>query len=130
MFNYDEDFYIDFYKKIIQSNVFSSFIKYFYEFPWNNIFQSSFLEILTEILNYEKFNKMLLDHIFLELGFLDEIILCVIDEKYHCISKFNFSKKEIQNGFLPFIIEIICLINDKKNNQNVAEIINKGIFYW
>ncbi len=133
-FHYEEDFFIEFYNKIILSEFFSISAKYFLEFPWNNIYQNSFLTLLIEILKFPNINSILYEHIFYEIGFLEELILCVIDEKYCCLSKFQFSKAEIQAGFLPFIIEIAFQVHMTSYNSDVLkDIISKtnkfGIFF-
>lgn len=128
-FNYEEDFFIEFYEKIINSDFFSTAVKYFFEFPWNNMYQNVFLDIINEIIVFSHFNRTLVEHVLYEIGFLEEIILCVIDEKYSCISKFQFKGCEIQNGFLPFIIEIAYNVKlYSYNNPVLLNIIDKSKF--
>lgn len=138
-FSYEEDFFIDFYGKFIENDFFPTAVKYFFEFPWNNLYQNMFLDIVNEIISFSNFNRTLAEHLLYEISFLDELILCVIDEKYSCISKFQFkenksiSKKfqykvnEIQNGFFIFIIEIAHNIKIQSyNNPVLASIIQKS----
>lgn len=126
-FNYEEDFFIEFYEKIINSDFFSIAVKYFFEFPWNNMYQNIFLDIINEIIIFSHFNKTLVEHVLYEIGFLEEIILCVVDEKYSCISKFQFKNNEIQNGFLTFIIEIAYNVKlNSFNNSVLQNIIDKS----
>ena len=130
-FNYEEDFFIEFYEKIILSDFFSIAVKYFFEFPWNNMYQNVFLDIIFELIEFSSFNKTLVEHVLHEIGFLEEIILCVIDEKYSCISKFQFRQNEIQNGFLTFIIEIAYKIKQHSTQNHVlTSIIEKSKFLF
>ena len=131
-FHYEEDFFIDFYNKIITSDFFSTAVKYFLEFPWNNMYQNIFLDIIKEVLKYPLINKQLIEHIFYEIGFLEEMILCVIDEKYSCLSKYQFKNTEVQSGFLSFIIEIVYLVNECVPRSDSLKLIcekSKLIFY-
>lgn len=60
-FHYEEDFFIEFYTKIVNSDFFSTAGKYFFEFPWKNSYQIIFLEIIKEILklsNSKVLNEM------------------------------------------------------------------------
>lgn len=126
-FNYEEDFFIEFYEKIMNSDFFSVAVKYFFEFPWNNMYQNIFLDIINEIIVFSHFNRTLVEHVLYEIGFLEEIILCVVDEKYSCISKFQFKSTEIQNGFLTFIIEIAYNVKlYSYNNSILLNIIDKS----
>lgn len=126
-FNYEEDFFIDFYDKIINNEFFSTAVKYFFEFPWNNMYQNIFLEVITEVILFSKHSKTLVEHVLYDIGFLEEIILCVVDEKYSCISKFQFRHLEVQNGFLTLIIEIAYRIKlYSYNNETLLNIIDKS----
>lgn len=131
-FHYEEDFFIDFYTKIINSEFFTFAGKYFFEFPLNNSYQIVFLDIIKEILKYAIHCKLLLEHVFYEIGFLDEMIICVIEEKYCCLSKFQFSNSEIeiQSGFLPFILEIFYSVESSADTcETLRLIIDKSKFY-
>eukprot|EP00340_Litonotus_pictus_P004381 CAMPEP_0170517620 /NCGR_PEP_ID=MMETSP0209-20121228/3544_1 /TAXON_ID=665100 ORGANISM="Litonotus pictus, Strain P1" /NCGR_SAMPLE_ID=MMETSP0209 /ASSEMBLY_ACC=CAM_ASM_000301 /LENGTH=1020 /DNA_ID=CAMNT_0010802909 /DNA_START=17 /DNA_END=3079 /DNA_ORIENTATION=+ len=133
-FNYEEDFFIEFYEKIINSDFFSVAVKYFFEFPWNNMYQNIFLDIINEVIMFSHFNRTLVEHVLYEIGFLEEIILCVVDEKYSCISKFQFRSNEIQNGFLTFIIEIAYNVKLYSYNNavllNIIDKTNKFDFFY
>lgn len=129
-FNYEEDFFIEFYEKITKSEFFSVAVKYFFEFPWNNMYQNIFNDIVNEVIVFSQFDKTIADHVLYDIGFLEEIILCVVDEKYSCISKFQFKSNEIQNGFLTFIIQIAYNVKfNSINNTFLQKVIEKSNFF-
>lgn len=128
LFHYEYEFYYEFYNKLTTNDFFSIAIRYFLEFPLNNIYQNSFTEMILEILKHPSINSSLYEHIFYEIGFLEEMILCVVDNRYSSLSMFYFpnSNISIQSGFLPFIIEIVFLVRIASfQSEVIKEIILK-----
>jgi hypothetical protein len=73
-------------KNIIETALFKAAIEYFFEFDLNNLYQKLFEQLITLLSN--KFTcKLLIDHIFVELALLDDIINKVETRLFYTFKK-------------------------------------------
>jgi hypothetical protein len=107
-------------EKAIVSNVFKKMIEYFYEHQWNNMYQKSFDNVVSILLN-KYTNKKLAKNFFFECEFLDFITNNIFNRKL----KFE-SGKEINVGIFSFLLETAYNVS-KCENLFLCEILSENI---
>jgi hypothetical protein len=85
--------------RLIELNFFGKSIENFFYFEWNNSYQRLFEDLMVVIISSNA--DAVIDHVFGSLNFLEHII------EHSLTLKFVFnSGKFINNGYLPFLMEI------------------------